>query len=171
MGEVVGIASLVVGVLPLLVATAEHYDDFLRPWYRYRNYDSEVKKYYQDLKNQKAIFRNDCCLLLSTALGDDKATAVLGQSLAMQDPKLDERLAHHLGESGEACLETLKAIEEQLEKIGGDCSSLWDAVDQGQNVGLTSFSVTNTNADLVLFNRKHRSVTKPGAKEWAKSSS
>jgi hypothetical protein len=118
---------MVLGVLPLLISAAEHYDDVFRPFKRYRKYAPELKLYQQQLETQKTIFRNECHLLLASLTGSQTARGMLKESKhpSWLDSELDARFARQLGDSGSACktiidlMRTkLEEIEEETEKFG-----------------------------------------------------
>jgi hypothetical protein len=63
--------GLVLGILPLLISTAEHYDTILRLFKRYQKYAPELGRYRKQLGTQKTIFRTECMPFL-IALMDAK---------------------------------------------------------------------------------------------------
>jgi hypothetical protein len=121
------VVGLVLGILPLLISTAEHYETILRPFRRYRRYAPELLLYQKQLGTQKTIFRNECMLLLTTLTDNHTAKLMLKESNhpSWTDTDLDESFAQQLGDSGNACKtlidlidETLKAVEEEAENFG-----------------------------------------------------
>lgn len=119
--------GLVLGILPLLISAAEHYDDVFRPFKRYRRFAPELESYQQALGCQKTIFRNECHWLLATLIGRQNAREMLKDKshVSWADPDLDEKFSRQLGESGAACKTIidliqarLKIIEEETESFG-----------------------------------------------------
>lgn len=45
-------------IIPLCIAAAEHYEDVLRPFKRYRNYSIEVERFQDELTSQQVIFES-----------------------------------------------------------------------------------------------------------------
>jgi hypothetical protein len=70
-------AGFVLGVLPLMISAAEHYEDVFRPFKRYRKFAPELELYQQQLGTQKTIFRNECHLLLATLTNRQTAKEML----------------------------------------------------------------------------------------------
>lgn len=112
-------AGLVLGVLPLLISAAEHYEDVFRPFKRYRKYAPELKLYQQQLETQKTIFRNECHLLLATLTGSQTAKGMLKESKhpSWVDLELDARFGRQLGDSGSTCKTIIELIRGKLEEI------------------------------------------------------
>jgi hypothetical protein len=123
----VEVAGFVLGVLPLLISAAEHYEDVFKPFKRYRKFAPELELYQQQLGTQKTIFRNECHLLLTAVTDRQTAREMLKESKhpSWLDQHLDERFARQLGESGSACKTIidliqakLKVVEEETESFG-----------------------------------------------------
>lgn len=108
--------GVVLGVLPLLIATAEHYDDICRPFSRYKHFNNDVKRFHFSLKTQKQIFLNTSQLLVSRITDHEAASRILNGSVVITDD-LDRDLSVALGESSETCLEMVRTIWEILDKI------------------------------------------------------
>ncbi|KAL2071259.1 hypothetical protein VTL71DRAFT_12494 [Oculimacula yallundae] len=122
--EVVGV---VLGVLPLLISAAEHYEDVFKPFKRFKKAAPELELYQQQLKTQKTIFRNQCQLLLTALISQHLAKEMLKEKdhPSWQDDTLKKRIVEQLGSSREACEATvemivakLKSIEEDAEDFG-----------------------------------------------------
>ncbi|KAI9800179.1 MAG: hypothetical protein M1833_003506 [Piccolia ochrophora] len=125
------VASLVVGVLPLLFATADHFKDACRPFSRYCRLAPELKEFQRQLKTQKTIFRTECSLLLGRTTGPCCAVRMLegiGSQVQAEGGELDQRFSVHIGEAGEACMAVLKQIEEKLTQMEEDEKELQDAI-------------------------------------------
>jgi hypothetical protein len=73
-------AGLLLGVLPLMISAAEHYDDISRPFRRYLKFAPELKLYQHQLCTQKTIFRNECQKLLSMLIDRQTAKDMLKES-------------------------------------------------------------------------------------------
>ncbi|KUJ15639.1 uncharacterized protein LY89DRAFT_685593 [Mollisia scopiformis] len=71
--------GVVLGVLPLIVSAIEDYENVCRPIGHYRNYALESIKVQQKLGIEKAIFINECKLLLQTTLS---STSLANQMVA-----------------------------------------------------------------------------------------
>lgn len=111
--EVLGV---VLGVLPLLVSAAEHYEDICRPFVRYRDFHKGVQRFQSSLSTQRRIYLNSSLLLLRHITDKDTATQILNSSAEMNE-ELKEALANALGSSGEECMGIIQTINETLQKI------------------------------------------------------
>ena len=83
--------GLILGVLPLLISTTEHFDDIAQPFRRYRRFH-DVKKFHGSLQTQKTIFRNFCELLLKSVVNNDVAVTVLDRGIDASE-ELDRQLS------------------------------------------------------------------------------
>jgi hypothetical protein len=103
--------GLVLGILPLLISTAEHFDDIAQPFRRYRHFHDGVKKFHGSLQTQKTIFRNFCELLLKSVVNNDVAVRVLDRGIDASE-ELDLQLSVALGgNSAEACMRIVEEVE------------------------------------------------------------
>jgi hypothetical protein len=113
------VIGLVLGVLPLLVSTAEHYDNVFRPFRRYKRFSKELKKFQQEFLGHRTVFHNECLLLLSTFTGVDTASEMLREHdhPLRKDLDLNKKLSDQLGASRDACRATIGLIMEELDGI------------------------------------------------------
>jgi hypothetical protein len=111
--------GLVLNILPLLISAAEHYDDVLRPFRRYRKFTPEVKRFADELSSEKVIFQEELRLLLASVTNYDVAEKMVEDRdhPSWKDPKLEMRLSGYLGKSKEACKNIIEIIDEDLNKI------------------------------------------------------
>ena len=128
--------ELILGILPLLISAAEHWDDCIRPFKRYRKFTTEVDRFQQRLKVQNVIFRNQCRILLENVVKDEGAEQMLAEPKhpSWKDPEIEDRLAAHLAESRDACLATIELIEEKLGEVQEESQDLGAIVAQDQGV-------------------------------------
>jgi len=119
------VVGLVLGILPLLISTAEHYDQILRPFKRYKNYATELGQFQKQLKTQKAIFYNECMLLLTQLTDNQTAQLMLKENNhpSWTDPDLEENFGKQLGDSGNACKDLVEQIEETLNAVEKEADS------------------------------------------------
>ena len=131
MSGVEAVAGLAVGVLPLLIAAAEHYDQCFRPFVRYKRIAKEADHFRNQLNIQRTIFRNQCRLLLEQIVEHDAASCMLKapEHSSWHDAALDAKISQLLGESSEACVATIEIIEQRLRHIQSECQELWTALD------------------------------------------
>ena len=140
MSGVETIAGLALGILPLLISAAEHYDDCLRPFIRYKNFAKEADRFRHLLGIQKTIFRNQCRLLLEEIIEHDVASSMFSRPSganhhpSWSDIDLEEQLSQLLGDSRDACITTVEMIEERLGDIKGENQDLEAAIDQDSRV-------------------------------------
>lgn len=111
--------GLVLAILPLLISTVEHYDDILRPFKRYKNYDFEIKKFKDELASERVIFHAESLLLLSSITSYDVATKMLEERdhPSWKDSNLESKLREFLGSSRDACENIISLIDNDLSKI------------------------------------------------------
>ncbi|CZR60754.1 uncharacterized protein PAC_10650 [Phialocephala subalpina] len=117
--------GLVLGILPLLISTAEHYRDVLKPFKRYQNFAPELEIYQLQLNNQKTIFHSECRWLLTALTDSQMATDMLRESThpSWGDKELDEKCAQQLGDSGTCCKETIALIQAKLKVMEKEAES------------------------------------------------
>ena len=135
MSGVETIAGLALGVLPLLISAAEHYEDCLRPFIRYKHFAKEADRFLDSLGIQKVIFRNQCRILLEEIIEHDVASSVLdGRSgpnhPSWSDVELEEQLTQLLGESRGACITTIGVIQDRLRDINNESQGLATTIAQ-----------------------------------------
>ena len=133
------VAGLVLGVLPLLISAAEHYEDCFRAFRRYRKFNSEVREFRQQFKIQKTIFRNQCRLFLEETVEHDVATKMLEEKghPYWHDSKVEAELLQQLCVSSDMCvgiIEIIELIKQRLASIGKQSQKLEDIVDQNHEV-------------------------------------
>ena len=139
MAGVETVAGLALGILPLLISAAEHYDDTLRPFKRYQNFAKEANRFQGQLGIQKVIFKNHCRILLEEIIEHDVASSMLHGPSAPSHPswsdvELEEQLSQLLGESRDACVTTVKMIEQRLCDIDGESQDLATIIHQDSRV-------------------------------------
>jgi hypothetical protein len=124
------VAGLVLGALPLLVSAAENYEITFQPFVTYRRYIKEIQRFTARLDAQRAIFHNECQLLL-LAVGQN-LTDILGDPNhpARSDEQLAKRLEELLGSSYNTCVSTLKLINDTLEEVSSETAGFGDLLAQ-----------------------------------------
>lgn len=129
-------AEVALALLPLLISAVEHYNDCFRPLIRYRKFTSELDRFQQRLKIQKAIFRNQCRMLLENAVSQDVANKMLQERnpLSWHNAETEKLLIKQLGFSTEACIAVVELIEERLRDIEKESISFGAIVDQEYQV-------------------------------------
>lgn len=118
------IAGLVLGIAPLIISAVENYETTFQYFVTYRRYAREINKFATRLDAQKAIFNNQCQLLLLAAERHGQQEDVILDNI-LKDPnhpsRSNEALNKHLGEllgaSLETCVSTLRLIHQTLEEI------------------------------------------------------
>lgn len=132
------VAGLVLGVLPLLIAAADHYEDIFRRFARYRKYAQEVSKLHRVLEAQKTIFRNECQHLLTSITDWEVANRMLEEPCHpfWADRTMNQNFARQLGSSGNACAATVGLIEEKLKEIDRESEGFSSVISDSQKVSL-----------------------------------
>jgi hypothetical protein len=120
------IAGLVLGVIPLLISAAENYEVTFQPFVTYRRHIKEVQRFKARLDAQRAIFQNECQLLLLAV--DQNLTDILRDPNhpSRSDEQLSKRLRDLLGNSYNSCVSTLKLINDTLEEISQETKGFQD---------------------------------------------
>jgi hypothetical protein len=111
--------GLVLSILPLVISTAEHYHDILRPFKRYKNFAVEVKRFQEELEAERVIFETECLLLLASVTSYDVAVKMLEERAhpLWLDSDLDKKLSDWLGRSCNACKSIIAIIDDDLTKV------------------------------------------------------
>lgn len=135
-------------LLPILISAVEHYDDCFRPLTRYRKFASELNRFQQLLKIQKAIFRNQCRILLENAVSQDVANQMLTERnhLSWCDVETERLLMEQLGSSREACVAVIELIDKRLCGIEKESRGFGIIVDQELQV-IALFLHAESNLD------------------------
>ena len=130
------IAGLALAVLPVLMSAVQQYNNCLIPFNRYQKFAKEARSYYIELDVQRIIFRNQCRNLLEEIVDHDTASSMLDSltQKAWANKKLDDKLAHQLGDSLDACTEIIELVEQRLQDIKGESESLRSIVEQEKKV-------------------------------------
>ena len=131
----IGEAGLLFSLIPLLVSTAEHYGDIIRPFHRWRNVSAEVRRFQQRLMVQKAIYETECHLLLWSVTNREEAIAVLNNRGDMlgNTQWITTALEHRFGRSAEAYLAVVEQIQIILNQIDVESQELEHMVDSHKN--------------------------------------
>lgn len=133
----------VLGILPLIVSAADHYNKCHQLFRNYRNVTAEVDLFQEQLQTQKTIFRTECLLLLDNVCPKDAASAMLGERShpLWADKATEQQLAGHLNESKAACVATIKRVGERLKDVETKCEGLTEVLnnpDVSRRQSLTS---------------------------------
>ena len=137
MSGIEAIAGLAVGILPLMISAAEHYEDCLRPFIRYKNFTKEADRFRSQLGTQKVIFKNQCRILLEAVLSHDVASGMLAtgpEHPSWSDLELERQLCELLNESKDACIATVEMIGEHLREIEKEAQDLESVIKEDSQV-------------------------------------
>ena len=151
-------AGLTLAIFPLIVSAAQHYEDCLRPFFQYKKFVKEADTFRKLLSVQKAIFRNQCGILLQELVDHDAALAMLNGSrhLSQLDVELERQLSEILGESKESCAAIIETIQEKLSVIESESEHLGATIEQERQVGSsTRLSLVCSHQQLNLSSAKH----------------
>lgn len=145
-------AGLALAILPLVLSAAKGYDNVLDPFFRYKRFAKEAKRYSRELDIQRTIFRNECRNLLEEIIEHDAASSMLG-SLTKEtwsNHRLEDRLVQQLGESKQACVSIIELIEERLQDIEGENIDFSAIVEQERQVSNITLRWTRIWGGLLL---------------------
>ena len=137
-------AGLALAILPLIVSAAEHYEDCFRPFLRYKKFAKEADFFRKLFSVQKAIFRNQCGILLQELVDHDTALAMLNgaRHLSQITDDLERQLGELLGESKEPCVAIIETIHDKLSDIASESQQLGTTIEQERQVSSSTFFFT-----------------------------
>ena len=118
------------------MSAAQHYKDCFRPFLKYKKFAKEADVFRKLFSVQKAIFRNQCGILLQELVEHDAALAILNgaRHLSKFDDDLGRHLNEFLGESREPCAEIMKTIHDKLSDMESESQQLETIVEQERQV-------------------------------------
>lgn len=125
------VAGIVLGVIPLIVEAIESYEKIGDLILTYRRYSKEVRKFNTEIAVQRVIFQNECVLLLSQVVDDERALHDMFNEPAhglrnflRNDDNLDRKLLQRMNErvhdSYKQIVALLGLIRQSLEQIYGE---------------------------------------------------
>jgi hypothetical protein len=110
-------AGLALAAIPLLISVFENYEITFQPFVTYCRHVKEVQRFTDRLDTQRAIFSNECQLLM-LALGQNLNDILKDPSHpSWKDETLSNRLKEMLGSSYKTCVSTLNLINDTLGEI------------------------------------------------------
>jgi hypothetical protein len=115
--EIVGV---VLGVLPLLSSAVGTYDNVYRPFVtQYKNYEPALKSLQLGLLTERAIFRNECRLLLRSSVEPELVKDMLEDLKhdAWTDNDIEQKVSQYLGDSKKECEAAISLIRGKLLEI------------------------------------------------------
>lgn len=113
-------AGLTLAVIPLLISAFENYEITFQPFVTYCRHVREVQRFTDRLDTQRAIFSNECQLLM-LALGHNMNDIVKDPNHPFRkDELLSNQLKDMLGSSYMTCISTLNLIKETLGKVADE---------------------------------------------------
>lgn len=124
------VAGLVLGAVPLLISAVENYEVTFQPFVTYRRYIKEAHRFAARLDAQRAIFHNECQLLL-LAVGQNLTDILEDPNHpSRSDQQLSKRLEDLLGSSYKTCLSTLQLINDTLEEVTTETAGFGELVEK-----------------------------------------
>jgi hypothetical protein len=127
--EAATIAGLVLGVIPLIISAVENYEVTFQPFVTYKRHVKEIRRFTARLDTQRAIFHNECQLLL-VAVGQNLGD-ILGDPNhpSRNDGPLSRRLEGLLGTSYNTCVSTLNVINDTLAEVTNETVGFKDLLE------------------------------------------
>jgi hypothetical protein len=111
------VAGLTLAAVPLLISAFENYEITFQPFVTYCRHVKEVQRFTDRLDTQRAIFGNECQLLM-LALGQNLNDILKDPNHPFRnDELLSNRLKDMLGSSYKTCISTLNLINDTLGEI------------------------------------------------------
>ena len=110
------VASSVVGIVHLLRSTVRLYEDVFWPLRRHKKWSTDLEHIQYQIRIQKAIFRNECRLILASLSGREVAKEMIEnhEHPAWADPDLDFKFLSHFRDSSPIYARVVRSIEEKL---------------------------------------------------------
>ena len=111
--------GVVLGILPLIISAIEHYD-FFAPFVCHCEFTRELQCFRRKLDARKLLFRNECRLLLEEFIQEHVVEEMFkdgSRHPSWEDEDMNERIRRHLGESYEAYIDMVKAIDGHVDKL------------------------------------------------------
>ena len=129
-------AGLALAILPLIVSTTQRYEDCFRPFLKYKRFAKEADGFRKLFGVQKAIFRNQCGILLQELVAHDAAMAILNgaRHLSGFESDLERQLNELFGESKEPCAAIMNAIHDKLSDMESESQQLETTIEQERQV-------------------------------------
>ena len=129
-------AGLALAILPLIVSAVQHYEDCFRPFLKYKRFTKEADGFRKLFSVQKAIFRNQCGILLQELVEHDTALAILcgARHLSESESDLARQVNELLGESKEPCAAIMNAIHDNLSDMESESQQLETTIEQERQV-------------------------------------
>jgi hypothetical protein len=124
------IAGLVLGVIPLIISSVENYEVTFQPFVTYRRHVKEVERFTYKLDAQRAIFHNQCQLLLLSVGQNINDILRDPNHPARSDDELSNRLEELLGLSYITCVSTLKLIKGTLDAVTEETKGFRDLLEK-----------------------------------------
>ena len=136
----IGETGLVLSLIPLLVSTAEHYEDILRPIRRWRNISIEAKRFQQKVFVQESIYKTECEHLFWNVSDRETARAVLENKAGFEQQKLfiGTELERRFGASAAAYSTVVDQIRTTLDQINTERLDLDRKHHDGKSVEVQS---------------------------------
>lgn len=128
--------GIVLAVLPLVIAAADHYSKAASAFSRYHRFTSELSYLSTRLKVQRAIFNAACKKLVSLCVGQEEAGRMLEDSKhpSWTDPTIGRAFATQLGDIWDAFVDSLHLINDRLKDLETECQRFEDVIDESQGV-------------------------------------
>ncbi len=105
--------SITLGVIPLLGIAFKSYAAASKKISTFIHYSTTVARLQKKFRVQQRIFKNECHLLLQSALDDDAIQAMTDNldHRNWTNEEIDGNLRDHLGESYDCCLDIIHEIQ------------------------------------------------------------
>ena len=113
-------------IVPLLLTALENWENCVRPFERLKKFDEEARDFCDEVEIQRAIFRNECGLLLHEVKEHEVVSCMLEllDHKNWRDEKTDVDLARLLGGSLQGVQLTVKLLNQELGRLGKDTEGL-----------------------------------------------
>jgi hypothetical protein len=111
--------GIILGVIPLLISTLEHYADGVDTIQNWRRYKYELKAILGNLKTEHSIFTNTCEKFLDGLLKDQVLQKALDNpdEFDWQDPAFERQLRQRLHKSYDSFMFNVSGMRDALEEL------------------------------------------------------
>jgi hypothetical protein len=130
------IASLALGILPVLIEVIKSYSTISRKVHTLRHYSKEVRSISEQLKIHNGIFLNEVRLLLRSIEDEKEVERMLNEAddHRWKARDLNDKIAAVLGESFDLCRSIIESTKDIVDAMGVDMARFDEILKQKTKV-------------------------------------
>ena len=145
--------GLLLGIVPLLIAAIEHYDDVRRPIHRYSQFNFKAQMFFDEYETERSVLYAECQLLLGNFVGLNTAKSMLSEPAhpLWRDKNLCTQFEARLGNLDDTCLSTVSKMHIKLKEIGEVYRDFAPRVAQPSDVSLPCQCIIYRENHLLIW--------------------